>query len=430
MILLLSRLAAIGITAALCLFVGCRQEETSPSEKSETAEARAPVELTVVVVDDPPLAAGIELLGGEWQARSGGELNVTEQTLDELLAGEAVPGDLVVYPSRIVGELVDRNWVRPVRESVLRSDEVDFQSLPRALRDHSLRYARVVYGLSLGESPLLFAAAEAVDSSAEIRTWTEFDGQFSPGSNSPLTTPLAAELVARAVHFLPLDSGEAVLFDPGTMKPRLESAVFERAFSQLFEWRRQTGESLPPAVLTWPGAPAEDPAEISFLPLPVAEEQYRAALEEWESATDPAPVTILGFAGRSISVTASSRNAVSAFKLLEYLGSIQTAEQLSKRSDYTAPLRQFGAGLPGEEQLQQSLNSQYRTIYLLPRIPGIDAYLAALEAQIQQALTGDANIAETLSATSKQWEEITERLGRERQLVAYRKHLGLTGSGE
>ena len=58
------------------------------------------------------------------------------------------------------------------------------------------------------------------------------------------------------------------------------------------------------------------------------------------------------------------------------------------------------------------------------RLPGRDEYLAALDAAVLSAISGDASPEEALAAASAKWQEITAAQGLERQQRALRRDLG------
>jgi len=59
------------------------------------------------------------------------------------------------------------------------------------------------------------------------------------------------------------------------------------------------------------------------------------------------------------------------------------------------------------------------------RIPGTSRYFEALDAQLSVALTGEKTAKQALDDAAKEWEAITEDLGRAKQLKNYRASLGL-----
>lgn len=59
------------------------------------------------------------------------------------------------------------------------------------------------------------------------------------------------------------------------------------------------------------------------------------------------------------------------------------------------------------------------------RIPGAFSYWQALDVHLGEAVAGQLSAEAALKAAAVDFEEITLRLGRERQRSAYRKSLGL-----
>ena len=59
------------------------------------------------------------------------------------------------------------------------------------------------------------------------------------------------------------------------------------------------------------------------------------------------------------------------------------------------------------------------------RIPGAAEYFDALDTQLAQAVAGQISSKAALDAVAQQWDQITNRLGRDQQLKLYRQMLGL-----
>ncbi len=434
------------LISPLVLVAGC--ERSSPESTVGRAPAtppRAAVSLTVLVVEDSNLATGLNLLRGEWAERSGGEMVVDEWTAGELLDAKKLPFDLVVFPSRYVGTLVARNWLRPVRDSVLKDPAFAFSDIFPFVRYRSMRYGGKIYALSLGEPPLLLgwhvSAAKEAETKAP-RSWKQLEELRMRMLASPgVAFPLSTELVVRALSHTRASQLEALLFDPKTMRPRLTFPVFQRALAELLASRHRANAEATEAVavLTWPSSPL--PAHLNwplasfqFAGLPRAEEVFDASRSEWEPVRQSEPLVVLGFSGRSVGVTHSSRNATSAFKLLGWLGNEAQATPWSSRSTATSWFRKSQT-VQARKWLEKSgvgdesiaLVSDLLTNnegFLLPRIPGIDEYLQALEEALQEAGGKGADAGPILAAVSEQWSAITTRLGREAQRAAYRLHLG------
>jgi hypothetical protein len=125
--------------------------------------------------------------------------------------------------------------------------------------------------------------------------------------------------------------------------------------------------------------------------------------------------------------------------LLAWLASGETATQLGSRSHATVWFRHSQASRAdrwvsdrGGEQtaalVTRLLSSD--NYFLLPRLPGIDRYLAVLNEAVGQAIRGVLPPEKALESAGDQWNKLTESLGRSQQLLAYRRHLGLVTSQE
>ena len=151
----------------------------------------------------------------------------------------------------------------------------------------------------------------------------------------------------------------------------------------------------------------KDSSATQWSTIPSTGQVYNYAREIWEPNEAIVSPTMLGYAGRTISVTRCSRNAASAFKLLEWLACGEITNGLSQRS------------VPAADLITRQLSQE--NCFMLPRIPAIDDYLEALA----EAVTDEkAAPKQALQSASEQWEKITTEQGRDRQRAAYRKHLG------
>jgi ABC-type glycerol-3-phosphate transport system substrate-binding protein len=420
------RLFLVLICAISC---GCRDTAEPVVEKAASAKPRAAVRLSVLVVDDPELAKGVRLLAGEWSERSGGELSVTEMPLEELLATEKLAADVVIYPSRHLGTLAMRGWLRPVRKSVLDDSALAWGDFLTTVRDQSVRYGGEVYALPLGEMPLVLAWSRGIPKKLPT-TWEQFGAagiglHRSDGAPFPLTR----EFIARAVTVTSPADRATLFFDPQTMAARLTTPQLVRALEWLVDAAKKSDGRL--ASVSLP----REAGNAALIPLLAAEEVYTASLDRWEKTVDGSSPCILGFAGRVASVTTVTRNAASAFKLLPWLVSGSAGGQLSQRSKATLWFRASQVAQADKWLSGKSDDNRARWLtemlsrgdaYLLPRIPGIDRYLAELEVALEKAVSGDQSAKQALATAQDRWFILTDQLGREQQRTAFNRHLGLS----
>lgn len=416
----------------LLLLVGCADGKTASKTTQESPQPRLVAsKLKILVVEDPEISAGLQLLSGEWTERSGGELVIEQSTASDFFAAEEQSFDLIIYPSRYVGGLVQRKWIRPMRKSVLESEEAALNELFPLVRDHSQRYGGAVYGLSLGEPPLMLQLEGDSQEGARV-TWKK-----TTTSQSPLDYPFAVALIARGVSYGQGRSGALELFNPDTMQPQMDTPPFVRALQELID-RETSDEPIVEGQLSWPTFRSDQ--SLSFAPLPIPEEVYHPLREAWVENDLERPVTVLGATGRMVSVSRKTRNSSSAFKLLTWLISEETFRQVSPRSEATVWFRKSQTRAVGrsadrgsiDEQLASAVGEMLSSPYYfsIPRIPGIDEYLKSLNHAVETAIRDQQDAKRVLAAATEQWDSLTDQLGRQQQRTAYRRHLGIEDSAE
>jgi hypothetical protein len=404
---------------------GCRDAAEPVQNEVSVAKPQAAVKLTVLVVDDPEIARGITLLAGEWSERSGGELAVAEMSLDEMLAAESLAADVVIYPSRQLGSLAMREWLRPMRPNVLQDPALGWGDFLPTLRDQVARYGNEVMALPLGEKPLMVNWRGEIPEKLPT-TWGQADeikvGRESDGN-------LLQEFIARVVAATEPGDRAGLFFAEQTMDAELTHSQIVESLEKMIREQEENRPQVSLAVQV-PARKAEKESQLA--PLLIADRVYLASLNQWEANDeDTRPPVVCSFSGRLVSVTSTSSNAASAFKLIPWLVGGTNGTQLSQRSDATLWFRasqtpQAGKWLEesdAESWITQSLSRG--DAYLLPRIPGIDEYLNILNDAIDDAVASKQPAAEALATAAEKWNRLTDKLGRDSQRMALNRHLGL-----
>ena len=259
------------IVAAAIFLVGCQSKTPMPPKEpaAAIAESRTSVALRVLVVNDQSLAEAIERLRGEWHEVSGGELTAAARAWSEIAVADELDADVVIFPTRYMGELCVRGWLRPVRKSVLDDKTLDFDDFFPLVRRQLIMWGGQVMALPLG-----------IDFPGLTINW-----------NPRGAVSYFVAVAPKAVE--PTRIGD--LFDPKSMTPRID-----------------------------------DPALAGLF--------HRDAVSGPESLAAKR-VPVLGFGDRMASVTTSTRNAASAFKLLGWLASADVSSQLARAEIGSQPAR-------------------------------------------------------------------------------------------
>jgi hypothetical protein len=331
--------------------------------------------LRVLVVNEPELVEEITRLRGEWAEQATGELTAAASSWNEVAAAKSLDADVVIFPSRYLGELCTRGWLRPVRPNALESDDLHADDFFPIVRQHLIKWGGEEVALPLG-----------------IQSIT--------GGDKVEAHP-ALSLLALAAPRAVTHERLGVLFDAKTMKPRITEPAFVAALAEM------TAAIHQPVGTSTKVSPSSD------------------------------AVPVLGYADRLVAVTASSRNAASAFKLLAWLAQADVSAQLARAGDGVLPVRRstaasarwYDANTTAEqrrqlaETLEQTLGGE--RFLMIPRIPGVNEYLGALDEAVNASIRGGLEPKDALEKAAQRWEEITNTRGRDRQREAYLNHLNV-----
>jgi multiple sugar transport system substrate-binding protein len=475
------RKPAAAVSCLLLLLAGCPSGESPEGDGS--ASPPAGTSLSVVVIGDPELAATIEQFEAEWNEQTGVAYQVDQiAEADQASAGEPTAG-VIVCPSHLLGRLAEDKTVAPIPRTLIEADAGRRSEVFSLLRAHESAWGGQALAIPFG-SPVLTCYYRA-DLLEKLQrdppsTWEQYTelagllsdrqalGDLAPpddmpwhGSIEPLGPGWAGvALLARAAPYATHREIYSTLFDLDSMEPLIAGPPFVRALEQTVaaaafgpaeqsEYdpaavRRAFWEGRAALALTWPSAAAEvsEPAEnirVGFAELPGSTEVYNFLDAQWESrlATEDPRVPLLAASGRLGVVTARCQWPEAGFQLLLWLSGPDLSRQISTRSLGTTLFRASHLKAPGEwvekpiaaaqaaeyaAITEQTLGRQQRLFAL--RIPGRPQYLAALDAAVHSVLQGDLSPQEALTRAAGTWQEVTDRLDRDRQRAAYLHSLG------
>jgi multiple sugar transport system substrate-binding protein len=316
------------------------------------------------------------------------------------------------------------------------------------------------------------------------QTWAQFrdvaayfDGQDLNGDGQPddgLTMHLRAGLQGM-FHFISFsapfvigpENPKLYWFDPETMQPLLDSPGHIRALETMVDLvqfgpkemlRWNLGQSWDHflrgrAALTFTfgdlGALAQQPGSLvkgktGTAPLPGTSEYYNIRTGRWVQTIIPNRVgnTTGGSWAGVISKYADAPEA--SFYLLALMATKKKSLVYAARGwdgvdpgrfshylppDGMADIKDYLAAGWNESDIRDYTHAYFQNFYnefQIPnlRIPGTFGYLTALDIHLFEAVQGQLSPAEALQETVLDFEELTNRLGREKQAEVYRASLG------
>ena len=316
---------------------------------------------------------------------------------------------------------------------------------------------------------------------APPKTWAEVNAhaKFLKGKTDPLTgldahgflDPLKGWggfgfyfLEDRATAYAKHPGDKAWLFDPDTMKPRVNNPAFVRAIQEVMDimdtfpadqinadpgttafqqFLAGTGSSL-----TWWGdvgssARTSDTSVVGdvvgFSILPGADEVYNSKTGAWENTPNEAPN--MAYIGWGVYVMArvdsDSKKQKAAWSAAAHLGGRDLSLWASAYPSGFQPYRNSHfnydeweeAGYDRayvEDYLGSNLDSyNHPNAAIEPRIPGIFQYYSVAEDELAKGFAGQYGSAqETADAIAAAWEKITDQIGRDSQIALYKASLG------
>lgn len=257
-------------------------------------------------------------------------------------------------------------------------------------------------------------------------------------------------------------------FDPETMEPLINSPGHVRALEFLIELAKtgpaaQVGWSLGEAwdyflrgkaifVFSWGdvGALVQDPSrsrikgKLGASILPGSEEVYDLQQRRWVRPATPNVVgNTTGGSWHGV-ISALSRNPEVVYSFYALMATKPVSLWNANRGwtgvdpgvkfhflppQGTASLQDYLAQGWNENDLKEYLKAYYDnfyapTILTYLRIPGTFEYWTILDQNLSAAMSGQLTPKEALDRTARQWNEVTNRLGRQEQLRLYREAIG------
>jgi hypothetical protein len=396
-----------------------------------------------------------DALQRHWQSYSEQPVEFQSLSPTPFFESQDCPADVLVFPSRLIGELVYRKWIVPLpnslstnaesgvsRKSIESDSEMEsamLQSFPQAMLS-AAGYGGVQYGLPLGFSSIQVLSSRTVNaiSSADPQmantklTWAELKQRLASPSDQPTgiegalvdADALVDRFLAIAVGTTSVNPKYGVLLDLRSMKARLLADEFVFA-AELLRALATQPEGLAALVGSHSTAwqwinETQQPAYALVSP----------TLLQWSNRQlDSAalvPITSISYnsgAGMVVSLASRCQQTMQSTRFLQWLIGPRALEvmrtgipgivQLPSRGPDLADrliessMRQIEEGLPVNE----------------PRLPGTYAYRQALAQCLIEMLSGKLSLVAALAEASERWDKISLQINHLQS--EYEKSLGL-----
>lgn len=178
--------------------------------------------------------------------------------------------------------------------------------------------------------------------------------------------------------------------------------------------------------------------KVGYFILPGTRDVWNYKTGKWDQTERPHKAPFLAFGGWVGSVPESSTKKEAAWDYILWYGSPENSlhdvvtsgtgvnpYRLSHFTNIDAWTKAFSKQAAFEylTVLRASLDSPYTALDL--RIPGFHEYTEALEIQLGRVLKKEIPAKEAMDMVAAEWEKITDKYGRKKQLAIYRASMGL-----
>ncbi len=172
--------------------------------------------------------------------------------------------------------------------------------------------------------------------------------------------------------------------------------------------------------------------------LPSSDEVYNYKTKAWDKFDAPLDTSFMAFGGWQAAVPQSSMKQEAAWDFISYLTSPEVSGEATVtggtgvnpyRISHTTNLDRWST-IFSEREAQEYLGAQKaavtaENVVLDMRLPAYFSYTEILEIELSRALAGEVTPQEALDKVATDWNELTDSLGRDSQLAAYRNAMGL-----
>ncbi|MGO4852305.1 ABC transporter substrate-binding protein [Phaeovulum sp. W22_SRMD_FR3] len=270
---------------------------------------------------------------------------------------------------------------------------------------------------------------------------------------------LFSHVAAYAAH---PDNPGSMFFDPDTMDAQVNNPAWVRGLEEYI----RASKLAPPSALNFSfgevnaafaggqvaesigwgdtGVIAADPKQsvvagkVGSAVLPSSDEVYNYKTKTWDKFDAPLETSFMAFGGWQAAVPQSSTKQEAAWDFISYLTSPEVSGEATVtggtgvnpyRISHTTNMDRWST-IFSDREAQEYLGAQKsaitaKNVVLDMRLPAYFSYTEILEIELSRALAGEVTPQEALDKVAADWNELTDSLGRDSQLAAYRNAMGL-----
>jgi hypothetical protein len=452
--------------------IGCEQSiKNQPSSPPISSKDRPP--LRILIVDAPELEKELLI---RWQVSFDQPIRIENVTTQGMAERTDLGFDAIIYPSKLIGDLIQRDAIGRLPTQVLAKSietmenkesqsatNLNSNSVPLDLSQEwtnrlrtSVTYGGKIYGVPLGANQLtlicknadttalnelsLGLSSNSISTSTSIEYWDRFLKPIESTIGSPLQDGQAAtarrlaslnvqEEAYLVDRFLWLtsttDARRTGLFDLTNMKARLKTPDFTEAAkilarlavidievlltSPVQAWSEplRDNSTKPRIAIGWPDTKTTESSDATLVQTSV-----QVANLAWNA--NQGLVGSIGKATRQTAVSVQFLRWVSEPEQREFYRNVcSRIELLPAQQD-----RNLARDDYRDYQSVNSKASRFDGLGLSLRMANAEQYRSLLAKALVAGLSTPGRMEAVMADCSLQWEELTDKLGREKQRIS------------
>ncbi|MCG8650435.1 MAG: hypothetical protein MI861_11425 [Pirellulales bacterium] len=418
-----------GAGALTSIALGCRRD---PAElPREAAALRTDVPLRIVLCGTE---ADRDAIARAWGA-------VTPQTLDttlvkykrnqtdgliDQLVQHSEKSDVLIYPLLAVAELSSRELLVDFSKAEFETTEQNDGPFHVALRNGMSRFGNRYVGLPVGANQPAVLSAESIDPLESWRDYHDWVGSLGGAAAEPLADGWAgAMFLWRAASTV--DRGW--LFDRQKLSPQIDSEPYHQVLAQMRDTAKTyvSKRSTPQEI--WSNLLSGQLRGGIGLSIEDDSEEVRLAWNDLPNESIPRvlpdPFSPLA------SMSQRCRQSAASKRFMRWLSGGDGSEIVHRQVlDMSATRVSNDAAETSSQAVDERsrwLRRHLATPNTLPTLQLLSAgqYYTALDRQIVGCLEGKSSPQEALAAIEKQWQDISDQVGLEKQQRVWRQAFGM-----
>ncbi len=350
-------------------------------------------------------------------------------SLLEVVRAAAKNSDVVMYPLALIAQLTVEKLIVSISKDDFEQIEESAGKLLPGVGNGVARYGGEYFALPLGAAiPALLSTEEI----GEVASWEDYDRlvdqQWGSMAGEPSAPGWAGAMFLRRAVEIP-----SWLFRREDLTPVVDTEPYIDALQLMARTHARYNSKAQTPGQVWDGIKAGELKGGMGFPGGQNDSEVEIYVHNPPGVDELSKVLLDPFA-LVVSLSSKCRQSVVAKRFMGWISGGEASESVRRQVSGMTVVRAVPASSAHGNSAQGVKNrydgwltSRLQSPVALPTLQILSAgtYYQALDQQVLRCLQGEANAQEALGEVARQWQAITDKVGREQQLRAWRCAQGM-----